>query len=417
MQKNSQAKTKAKASFKTKTTLIILGFFVFFVLLEIGIRAGGFIFTSLQEYRNQVSIKKRGSYTVLCLGESTTAGQYPEPLEDILNKRNIGIKFSVIDKGIVGIDTSIIYLRLKQNLDYYHPDMVVMMAGCNDDGILYYRDIPEAASGLFQNCRAYRFMRLMYMHIVRKLTEQKMSRSVTLMDTQTDDQNDKAYTELGQFYIKQGKYSQAEEVYKKAIELNPQNDKAYAGLGQVYCAQGEYAKAGELLKKAIELNPQNDEAYIGLGRCYREQDKFFQAEESFKKAIELSPQNYGVYTGLARIYLFQGKHCQAEDLLKKAIELNPQNDKAYTGLGRIYFEQRKYSQAEDSLKKAIEINSRNDKAYGALSVLYDKMGNVKLSKEYADKADMSRFECIPSITVNNYHKFKEILDKRGIRLV
>ena len=69
------------------------------------------------------------------------------------------------------------------------------------------------------------------------------------------------------------------------------------------------------------------------------------------------------------------------------------------------------------MKKAIEINSRNDKAYGALSVLYDKMGNVKLSKEYADKADMSRFECIPSITVNNYHKFKEILDKRGIRLV
>ena len=167
MQKKSLVKTKV--FLKTKITLIMLGFVLFLILLEIGLRLGGFIYTSLQEYRNQVSAQKRGSYTILCLGESTTAGQYPKPLEEILNNRNIGIRFTVIDKGIVATNTSVILSLLKQNLDMYSPDMVVLMAGCNDGEIMYYKDIPEAKSGLFQNCRVYRFMRLMCMHIVKKL--------------------------------------------------------------------------------------------------------------------------------------------------------------------------------------------------------------------------------------------------------
>lgn len=62
------------------------------------LRLGGLVFTSLQEHRNYLSVKQKGAYRILCLGESTTAGQYTAFLEEILNQRNIGIKFSVIDK-------------------------------------------------------------------------------------------------------------------------------------------------------------------------------------------------------------------------------------------------------------------------------------------------------------------------------
>jgi hypothetical protein len=39
------------------------------------------------------------------LGESTPQGRYPPLLEELLNRRNTGKKYSVIDKGIAGTNT------------------------------------------------------------------------------------------------------------------------------------------------------------------------------------------------------------------------------------------------------------------------------------------------------------------------
>ena len=71
-----------------KIFLIISGLFLSVVLLEMGLRIGGFVCVSLQEYRNIKSIRKKGTYRILCLGESTTAEQWPPPLEEILNQQD-----------------------------------------------------------------------------------------------------------------------------------------------------------------------------------------------------------------------------------------------------------------------------------------------------------------------------------------
>lgn len=59
----------------------------------------------------------------------------------------------------------------------------------------------------------------------------------------------------------------------------------------------------------------------------------------------------------------------------------------------------------------------DDQAYGAISLLYEEMGKSELAKEYANKADRLRLKYYKPVTVSNYRELKEILDKRGIRLV
>ncbi len=81
-----------KTSFRQKILLIIFGLCLCAVLLELGLRIGGFVILSLQEYRNRISLKQKGTYRILCLGESTTANEWPGPLEKILNQKDIGIK-------------------------------------------------------------------------------------------------------------------------------------------------------------------------------------------------------------------------------------------------------------------------------------------------------------------------------------
>jgi tetratricopeptide (TPR) repeat protein len=412
MQRNDTA--GIKLLLKSKISLIILGFIFFLVLTEILIRVGGVVFSFRQEYTNRASVMKKGSYTIMCLGESTTALQYPGPLEDVLNKRNIGIRFSVIDKGIVGTNTSIILSQLRQNLDIYKPDMVILMAGSNDRLISYYKDIPEATSGIFQCCRVYRFIRLMYMHIANKLVQQDI-RKVGAVALNAP--NGAAYSRMALNFYRQGKIPEAIEAFKKAIDANPQNDDAYLRLGILYKDQGRIVMAEEAFRKAIDINPHNDGAYDALGILYKDQGKISQAEEAFRKAIDINPRNDDAYFRLGILYKSQSRFFEAVEALRQAIESNPRNDCAYCSLGYLYKDQGEFLKAVDLFRKAEEINPRNDDAPGALAVLYECLGKPDLAKEYARRVNRSILDFNTPLTAHNYRRIKEILDSRAIRFV
>ena len=160
-----------------KTIVVLSGLILSLVLLEAGLRLSGFILSSMQESENLRSIKQKGVYRILCLGESTTYKQYPHLLEQVLNQRNIGVRFSVIDKGRPGINTLFILRRVESYLAEYHPDMVVAMMGINDRGIKYYQDISEVDAWIFQHCRIYRFGRILYTHFLKKLQKKRCLRS------------------------------------------------------------------------------------------------------------------------------------------------------------------------------------------------------------------------------------------------
>ncbi len=502
------------AHLRKKIITIICGIFFSVIILELGMRLGGFIFLSLQEYRNIVSAQKKGSYEILCLGESTTAGQYPHFLEDILNHSSAGIKFSVIDKGVAGTNTAAILSTLENNLNKYQPNVVIAMMGFNDRYVQYYKNIPEANSSLFQHCRLYRFIRLMSVHIINKLKKKDIyGAEKDVLDFENDNElkkteiandeklfngsirlfkkaielspkNDWAYFGLGWVYRKQGKFleadqlfkkaielnsqnesvyakvyglagkfsepkevfrkiieldpqavgaycalgiicykhgkiSEAEQLYKKVIELDPKNDWAYFGLGWVYSDQGKLPEAAVLLKKALELNPKNDWAYIILGDVYLSQNRSFEAEQLFKKAVELNPkEDIWAYQRLGTfLFQVQSRYSEAEELFYKAMELAPKLDRIYVLLGMVYQKQGKLFEAEQLYEKATELNYENDIAYRALESLYKEMNNKEFVKGYNKKADKLGSDEYSPTAVINYHKLKEVLDKRGIGLI
>jgi len=258
-----------KINLKQKIILIIFGLFLFLILLEVGLCLGRIIFLSLQEYRNRVSIKQRGAYRIMCLGESTTAlggkYSYPSQLEEILNQRNLGIKFSVINKGVL-IDTSYILSHLEENLNRYNPDMVITMMGANDGGeYLPSKGIStKQPLQFFKSLRLYKLARLLWLSIIPKAEEKEIHLPIL--------PSPRSIIEL-------------KEVSAKQVSA-----KSYVRSGWCYFIQANYTQAAESFKKALELNPRNSDAYIGLGWCYAYSAPI-QAEKFFKKAIdELNPK-------------------------------------------------------------------------------------------------------------------------------
>ena len=228
-----------------------------------GLRIGGFIFLSLQEYRNRISARQKGVYRIMCLGESTTAiggkNSYPRQVEKILNQRDIEVKFSVINKGVVGADSGEIISQLEDNLNKYNPDMVITMMGINDEACtMPHEDILTKEDTLFfKTFRIYKLTKLLHARIITKL-----------------------------------EVIREEEVFKEAIKMNPGNDHLYAELGFHYRIRDKYDKAEKVLKKAIEINPENEMAYRALASLYGELGKCKLAKDYFKKANGLSLSAY-----------------------------------------------------------------------------------------------------------------------------
>jgi len=411
--KSKNSPVKINTTLKTKIALIMFGLSLFFVFLEVGLRLSGFVLLSVQEYRNRQTMSQKGVYRIMCLGESTTQNQYPRFLEGVLNRRNIGVRFSVADAGRGGANTSFILSQVESYLNEYHPNLVVAMMGINDHGkhIPYEAVATSKTTFSFKSLKTYKLARLLWLHILAKTSssEDLFKKAIDL-----NPKNDKACFDLGWIYQEQGDFFRAEELFKRSADLNPKNYKVYMQLGWLYREFNRLQQAEDSFRKAIELDPKNDDAYVGFGWFCLVTGKSLQADEPFKKAIELNPRNHDAYVGLGQFYLNQNKFSQAEDLFKKAVDLNPKDVNVYLGLGWIYRVQGKFSQAEDSFKKAIDLIPQNELSNGAISGLYEEIGKPELAKEYAEKVNRLGYY---RVTVDNYRKLKEILYKRGIRLV
>ena len=87
-----------------KILLVILGILLSLIILEIGLQIAGFTATTIKKYKNKVT-KDSNTITILCLGESTTYGQWPPILQKILDEKSKNKKFNVIDEGLPGTST------------------------------------------------------------------------------------------------------------------------------------------------------------------------------------------------------------------------------------------------------------------------------------------------------------------------
>ncbi|MFH0986260.1 MAG: tetratricopeptide repeat protein [Candidatus Omnitrophota bacterium] len=434
-------------SWGQKVSLLILSAVMTLLILEAGLRVGGAVYGAFQERRNHLSMKQKGVYRILCLGESTTAyfrvkTPYPVFLEEILNQASVGLRFSVINKGVVGTGTSDIVANLEKNIEVYKPDMVIAMMGINDCGFFSYKVRPSSGPEFFwTHFRVYNFLKLMGCRVIKKMETirpakampekireaQRVSPAAEELRTQRGHEEEKnarqgasvpsceedPLVKEGLNYQDQGHYALAEKSFKKALSNNADNGYAWLKLGWLHQKQGAFPQAEESFKQAIQIHPGEANAYFGLADASREQGehKYPQAEESFKKAIELDPYN-------AEYHFFRGfyyrdqvnKDALAEECFKKALDLMDEKYVAYRELGRTYIKQGKFQAAEALFNEFQMKYPENDRIQQDLIRWLEKKGQSEKAVEVAR-------ECFGNVTAKNYIKMEEILSEKKIRFV
>jgi len=128
----------------------------------------------------------------------------------------------------------------------------------------------------------------------------------------------------------------AQENLQRVRGLLPPDSSAVAAennRGVPLLAQGRYAEAEAIFRRALLLAPQLPELAFNLGKALQGQQNFAEAEEHFLRALNQRPGWVECHYSLAQLYFAQRRLGDAEAAYRRTLELAPNHVEALTSLG------------------------------------------------------------------------------------
>jgi TolB-like protein/cytochrome c-type biogenesis protein CcmH/NrfG len=179
----------------------------------------------------------------------------------------------------------------------------------------------------------------------------------------------------------------AQDLYERAIELDPKYAAAYAGLAMACMhewfqgSEGALDRGYELALTAEALNPSLPLVYEALGniRLFRRQHE--EAVAAATQWIKIEPGNADAYANLAAAALFSGEPERTAPLIERAILLNPFYPFYYILYrGQAYFTMERYEEALDALQRSAAHNPEALPAHLYLAACFGHMGDIESAR-------------------------------------
>ena len=162
-------------------------------------------------------------------------------------------------------------------------------------------------------------------------------------------------------------------------QVNPVLSSAY----QNFIA-GDAATAKLQYQKVLQQEPNNRDALLGMAAIALNQRQAEQAGSFYGRLLELDPGDPDAIAGLTSLQ--QGDPVQSESRLKKSLSQNPQAGAVLFALGNLYAQQSRWSDAQQTYFRAYATTPGNADYAFNLAVSLDKLNQVKLAREYYERA-------------------------------
>ncbi|MEO0686264.1 MAG: tetratricopeptide repeat protein, partial [Cyanobacteria bacterium J06649_11] len=206
---------------------------------------------------------------------------------------------------------------------------------------------------------------------------------------------------LGLLTFQKGEFQNAKEFLEAAVRIQPNVFKHWLALGNTHQSQGEFSQAVNAYEKALAAGCNIAPLYNNLGYALQKLGNWEKAIASYHKALELQPDCQEAYVNLGNALYAQGQlskdkqadyaqlnhqlgleRKQAGDLnnaiayYQQAIDLYPQNWEYYYNLAIVLQEQKQFEKAIYVYKQALEINPQNWDIYNHLGQIYQAQKNL-----------------------------------------
>lgn len=179
----------------------------------------------------------------------------------------------------------------------------------------------------------------------------------------------------------QNKNKKAEKAYRKALKIDKSCKGTLSNLAGCLAEQGKYKEAEEACRKALEIDENYIQALSNLGSCLHKKGKYNEAEGVYRKALEIDDSYAVVWSNLGSSLGEQSNIINAEEAYRKALKIDKHDDFTWYNLGFILNSQKRFREAEEAYKKALEINNTHKNYWYNLGNCLSLQGKHKEAEE------------------------------------
>jgi tetratricopeptide (TPR) repeat protein len=179
---------------------------------------------------------------------------------------------------------------------------------------------------------------------------------------------------LGNLFAHQGRLADAEQQYRKAIEIDDQFYLAKFNLALLVDQEGHPEEAVRLLQEVKKTEPQADARVdYNLGLALGELHKDELAERALRAALAEAPSMAPAAYNLA-VIVGQGRPGEAAELLRRALKLHPEDSRYQWTLAFYLSKSGEPSEAIHTLEDLLQRDPEYARAYSLLATLYEERG-------------------------------------------
>ncbi len=178
------------------------------------------------------------------------------------------------------------------------------------------------------------------------------------------------YYALGDLYYFLGKYEDALQHTKKALDVSPRDTEYLERLSSVYIALSDFPKAAETIEKIISIDSSYTYGLYTLARLYQEMKMPSKAITVFESITDKIGYDYEVLRKMYDIYAGFKEMDKATETLEAILKLNPYNSEIKSLLAAHYREIGRLDEAERLYEEVFAISPKDKNVQAELVKIY-----------------------------------------------
>jgi tetratricopeptide (TPR) repeat protein len=189
------------------------------------------------------------------------------------------------------------------------------------------------------------------------------------------------YRLLGNYYLIEKLWGNAERHLQKAIEMDPEDAEAFSLFA--YLNDNRFKNVGfkndeSLLRHVLFLNPCDENARLRLAELYFSRNYQKKACEEIQALLAIHPRSIDGLMFLGKLGATRNDFVEVMRIYDKIFQIEPRNADAYYNLGIYYYQAEDLENAEKLFNRAVRLNNHLD------SHLY--LGQIYERQHKPDKA-------------------------------
>jgi tetratricopeptide (TPR) repeat protein len=180
--------------------------------------------------------------------------------------------------------------------------------------------------------------------------------------------------ERGVIAIKSKDFSQAEDLFKEALNIDSRNITAVFNLAGMYITNKKEQQAVALLTEYTKSMPMDAGLHARLGDAYFGSQDPKNALKSYESAYKLDSNYPGLSGKLATLYAMSNNLNKSAQMYETALKANPKDIQSLRNLSNVYLGLGKPKQSVTTAKKALQLSSSAE-TYVTLGNAYQELND------------------------------------------